>query len=256
MENVWLLTLVIVLFSTVQSVFGVGLLVFGTPTLLLLGCPFEETIAYLLPSSLLISSMQVVEGQKHIGEFRSSILVYCVPCIVVGLALVLSELLIINIKLLVGAILIFSAFTRFKKGLQQALVNLLKRHAKTYLMLMGFVHGISNMGGGLLTIFATALYDDKVRTRATIAYGYLLFAASQIAVLLLVHREAFHVNCLLLAVVALATYLTVGSFIYVKSSRAAYQQFITLFMLAYGVLLISQELWAWLAPVYRSELPV
>ena len=48
---------------------------------------------------------------------------------------------------------------------------------------MGFVHGISNMGGGFLTIFATALYDDKARTRANIAYGYLVFAVSQISVL-------------------------------------------------------------------------
>ena len=62
MQNIWLLTAIVALFSTVQSVFGVGLLVFGTPTLLLLGCSFEETIAYLLPSSALISVMQVVDG--------------------------------------------------------------------------------------------------------------------------------------------------------------------------------------------------
>jgi predicted RND superfamily exporter protein len=112
-------------------------------------------------------------------------------------------------------------------------------------MIMGFVHGISNMGGGLLTIFATALYDDKARTRANIAYGYLVFAISQILVLLFFHMEAFHAACVPLAVVALGVYLTVGNFIYVKSSRAVYQQVITLFMLAYGILLVSQELRAW-----------
>ena len=240
MENNWLLTIIIVLFSTVQSVFGVGLLVFGTPTLLLLGCPFEETIAYLLPSSVLISLMQVMDGRQRIGELRKSIFVYCVPWIVVGLALVLSNVLTFDIKLLVGATLIFSAIARFNKGLQQMLVNVLRRHTKLYLMLMGFVHGISNMGGGLLTIFATALYDDKQRIRANIAYGYLVFAISQILVLLALHMEAFHVTCIPLAIVAWGTYLTVGNFIYVKSSRAVYQQLITLFMLAYGVLLISQ----------------
>ncbi len=245
MQDIWLLTIIIVLFSTVQSVFGVGLLVFGTPTLLLLGCPFEETIAYLLPSSILISLMQAVGGRRHIGELRKSVWVYCVPCIVVGLALVLSKLMTFDIKLLVGVTLIFSAFARFNKGLQEALVKMLKQHTKCYLMIMGFVHGISNMGGGLLTIFATALYDDKARTRANIAYGYLVFAISQILVLLFFHMEAFHAACIPLAVVALGVYLTVGNFIYVKSSRAVYQQLITLFMLAYGVLLVSQELRAW-----------
>ena len=242
MQNIWLLTIIVILFSTVQSVFGVGLLVFGTPTLLLLGCSFEETIAYLLPSSALISLIQVVDGRKHIGELRKSILVYCVPCIVVGLALVLSKLLTFDITLLVGAILIFSAFTRFNKGMQQVLVNILKRYTKLYLMLMGFVHGISNMGGGFLTIFAPALYDDKARTHANIAYGYLVFAVSQIFVLLLFHIEAFQINCVPLAVVALGTYLTVGRFIYLKSSPVVYQRLITLFMLIYGALLISQEL--------------
>ena len=241
MQDIWLLTVIVVLFSTVQSVFGVGLLVFGTPTLLLLGCSFEETIAFLLPSSMLISLMQVVDGRKYLGELRKSILVYCVPFIVLGLALVLSKLLTLDIKLLVGATLIFSAFSRFNKGVQQALVRVLKRYTKLYLMLMGFVHGISNMGGGFLTVFATTLYDDKQRTRANIAYGYLVFAVSQICVLLLFHIEAFHINCVFSAVVALGTYLTVGSFVYVKSSRAVYQQLITVFMLAYGVLLVSQK---------------
>jgi len=241
-ENIWLLTVIVVLFSTVQSVFGVGLLVFGTPTLLLLGFPFEETIAYLLPSSVLISLMQVLEGRKHIGELRNSIFVFCVPFIVLGLVLVLSDLLSFDIKLLVGVTLVFSAFARFNKKLQESLVKVLKQHTKLYLMLMGFVHGISNMGGGLLTIYATALYDDKQRTRANIAYGYLVFAISQILVLLIFHFDAYHIACVPLAIVALATYLTVGNFIYVKSSRAVYQQLITLFMLAYGILLITQEL--------------
>jgi uncharacterized membrane protein YfcA len=240
--DIWLLTVIIVVFSTVQSVFGVGLLVFGTPTLLLLGCPFEQTIAYLLPSSLLISLMQVIDGRKDIGELRTSIFVYCVPFIVAGLALVLSDLLTFDIKLLVGVTLIFFAVARFNRRLQETLVKLLKRHTKLYLILMGFVHGISNMGGGLLTIFATALYDDKERTRANIAYGYLVFAISQILVLLVLHVEAFHLACIPLAIVALVTYLTVGNFIYLRSSRAVYQKLITLFMLAYGVLLISQEL--------------
>ena len=241
-QTLWLLTIIVVLFSTVQSLFAVGLLVFGTPTLLLLGYSFEETIATLLPSSIFISLMQVFYGRKHLGDLRNSILIYCVPCIVVGLALVLTKLLALDIKILVGATLIFSAFTRFHKGAQRVLFNVLQRYTKLYLMLTGFMHGISNMGGGFLTILATTLYDDKERTRANIAYGYLVFAFSQIAVLLLLHAEAFKISCLLLAAVAGGTYLTVGRFVYVRSSRAVYQQGITVFMLAYGVVLVSHQL--------------
>ncbi len=239
MQEFWLLTIIVFIYSTVQSLFGVGLLVFGTPTLLLLGWPFEQTIAYLLPCSVLISLLQVINGRTHIGGLRRDIWLYCVPWIVIGLALVLSKMLAFDMKLLVGATLILTALTRFNQRLQNTLVFVLKRYANLYLMLMGFVHGISNMGGGLLTIFSTTLYDDKERTRANIAYGYLVFAVAQITVLLLLEPTAFNLNCLPLAAVAVATYLTAGNSIYVRSSREVYQQLITTFMVAYGVVLIS-----------------
>ncbi len=50
--------LVVAFFSIVQSLFGVGLLVFGTPTFLLLGASYVESVGYLLPSSLLLSALQ------------------------------------------------------------------------------------------------------------------------------------------------------------------------------------------------------
>lgn len=238
MPDFWVLVFIVFLFSMVQSLFGVGLLVFGTPTLLLLGLSFEETIAYLLPCSVLISLMQAIGGRQYIGELRQQIWIYSVPCIVIGLALVLSRVFAFDIKLLVGVTLILTALSRFNQRFQNALVFILKRYAKLYLMLMGFLHGISNMGGGLLTIFATTLYEDKDRTRANIAYGYLVFAASQIAVLLILNPTVFSIECLPLAAVALVTYLTVGSSIYVRSSRRVYQQLITAFMVAYGIVLI------------------
>jgi hypothetical protein len=59
-----ILVLVVVAFAVLQSVFGVGLLVFGTPTLLLAGFTFAETLGYLLPCSLVISVLQVVVGGR------------------------------------------------------------------------------------------------------------------------------------------------------------------------------------------------
>ncbi|MHC4414067.1 MAG: TSUP family transporter [Planctomycetota bacterium] len=238
----WILIATVFVFSTVQSLFGVGLLVFGTPTLLMLGYPFDETIAYLLPSSVLISLLQVLAGRHHITELRASVPLYCVPFIVIGLALVLSEVVALDMKVLVGAALLLSSMTRFHRRVRLPLARILKRHERPYLMAMGLVHGASNMGGGFLTIFVTTLYDDKERTRANIAYGYLVFALAQIAVLTALHRHVFNMACLVLAAVAAATYLTVGSFAYVKSSRAVYQRLITAFMIAYGVVLIGQRL--------------
>ena len=38
-----------------QSIFGIGLLVFGTPTFLLLGYTFSETLSIVLPISCIVS---------------------------------------------------------------------------------------------------------------------------------------------------------------------------------------------------------
>jgi hypothetical protein len=241
MENYLPMAITVFFFSTVQSLFGVGLLVFGTPTLLLLGYSFVDTIAALLPASLVISLMQAWHGKEYLGELKKSIPLYAVPFIVLGLALVLSKVLVIDVKLLVGVLLVCTAIIRFNAKVQQALAALLKKHTKLYLVLTGFVHGLSNMGGGFLTMLATSIYQDKESTRANIAYGYFVFALSQILVLLALHREAFGLHCLVLATVALLTYRTVGNVIYMKSSQRVYQFLITIFIFAYGVVLIGQR---------------
>ena len=54
---------IVLIFSIVQSIFGVGLLLFGTPTLLLLGVGYEQVLWILLPSSITISLYQVFENK-------------------------------------------------------------------------------------------------------------------------------------------------------------------------------------------------
>lgn len=242
MENYLPMAVTVFFFSTVQSLFGVGLLVFGTPTLLLLGYSFVDTIGALLPASLTISLMQAWHGKEHLGELRKSIPLYAVPFIVLGLALVLTKVFVMEVKLLVGVLLVCTAIIRFNAKVQQALGLVLKKYTKLYLMLTGFVHGLSNMGGGFLTMLATSIYQDKESTRANIAFGYFVFALSQIIVLAALHREAFGVHCVILALIALLTYRTVGNLIYMKSSQRVYQLLITIFIFAYGVVLIGQQL--------------
>ena len=46
--------------ATVVAVFGMGLLVFGTPTLIILDVPFLDCLIHLIPASLTISLLQIV----------------------------------------------------------------------------------------------------------------------------------------------------------------------------------------------------
>ena len=98
------LSLVILLFSVVQSVFGVGLLLFGTPTLLLLEYSYSETLWLLLPCSVTISLIQVVNDYKLI-EAKKRAVYLVIPTLVLGLAFVIIYANGINMTRIVGVLL-------------------------------------------------------------------------------------------------------------------------------------------------------
>ena len=112
MTELYFLVLIVALFSVIQSIFGVGLLLFGTPTLLLLEYSYSETLWLLLPCSLTISLIQVVNDYKLI-EAKKRAVYFVIPTLVLGLGLVLSYLNGINITNFVGVVLILIGITRF-----------------------------------------------------------------------------------------------------------------------------------------------
>ena len=61
----------VVVTAFVQSLFGVGVLLFGTPILLVMGHDFVTTLVTLLPISLSINLVQVV---RHHALHRSQLL--------------------------------------------------------------------------------------------------------------------------------------------------------------------------------------
>ena len=63
-EIIIILTLIVI-----QSVFGVGLLLFGTPSFLVLGYDFANTINILMPVSISISALQFFKSKISDKDF-------------------------------------------------------------------------------------------------------------------------------------------------------------------------------------------
>ena len=174
--------LVVGLFSVVQSVFGVGLLLFGTPTLLLLNYSYVEALWILLPASLTISLTQILYGVQQIhNQWRVYLLT--LPALVAGLVLVVIRSEQFDMSKIVGSALILICLIRFSSRLRNHLTSIIRMHINSYYVGMGVVHGLSNMGGGLLSVLISSLYRDKEEVTANIAHVYAIFAISQIVVL-------------------------------------------------------------------------
>lgn len=232
------LSVVILACSLVQSVFGIGLLLFGTPLLLLLGYPFETALLYLLPCSMTVNLLQVINNRQEIGPFARHIFIYTLPFLMLGLFLVLQFNTRFEIKPLIGGMLLFTGLIRIFPKATQWLNQTLSRGLKPSLAMMGLIHGITNMGGGLLAAIVNTLFNDKKTIRTNIAFGYLLMAASQLTILVLVKKPISTVEGAVLPLISLMTYFLVGNRIFKMSNQIAYQYIMTFLIMLFGMNLL------------------
>ena len=201
--------------SAIQSVFGVGVLLFGTPLLLLLGYDFVESVTVLLPVSLLINLIQIAKDHRSIDrDFYKKVVVYTLPFIVIFLLVVTS--LTIDIGLVVGAFLLFVAAKDYYHQVNKV-INFFVRYEKLYLSVMGAVHGLTNLGGSLLTAIVHSKGYDKRITRVTVAASYATFAASQILTLMV---AGYSVD---MRFSGIGVYLLVGISIFVIMEKLVYR---------------------------------
>jgi uncharacterized membrane protein YfcA len=229
----------IIVFSVVQSVLGVGLLVFGTPTLLLLGNSFETTLSIVLPASIVISSLQVRDGKDIKTVSTKNFNYFALPFLIIGLVLILKAQIKIDLKYIVGTLLIVSGLIKAIPTLSNKLSVIIKKYEKIYLALMGFIHGLSNMGGGLLTVYSSSVNSDKkLETRHTVAYGYLLMGVVQLVTLYILKPNLIHYNALLYIVIAFVSYKLLGSRVFNLTSQKVFNNLITGIILFYGITIL------------------
>lgn len=230
---------VIAVLSVVQSIFGMGVLVFGTPTLLLMGYDFITALGYLLPASLAISLLQVLTAGPNRVSVSRHLYLLCLPGIGIGLWFADSDPFADWVNLLIGGTLLLSALIRFWGPSRRLLTIMLEKHLPAYHLIMGTVHGLTNLGGAMLAILASGANTEKEAIRYTVAYYYLWFCAIQILLLATVmgHHDIF-VSKLPTAIVSAAVYLSVGDRIFLRANNPSFNAALTLFIAVYGAIVL------------------
>ena len=136
--DVLILLLVVSFFTVIQSIFGVGLLIFGTPTLLLMGYSFPETLSYLLPPSIIVSFLQVYKSRNQIVLYRFNVIIYILPMVVIGLLLAMYYFKF-NLHLIIGSMLLLTSLTRFSEMLNKPLESYLSNNYRLGFILTGLI---------------------------------------------------------------------------------------------------------------------
>ncbi len=230
--------LTVVATAIIQSIFGVGVLLFGTPILLLVGYDFINTLSILLPISLAINTLQILKHYQYIDTvFYKNILIYSIPLVVIFLFFVSSSKF--NISLVVGGFLIVVALKSYYPAVQQSLDKLVK-YERSYLAVMGLVHGLTNLGGSLLTAIVHSKQYEKNSTRVNVACSYASFAFFQLMTLVFIGSQfelsfSDHMSFVQLGVIV---FLLTEEIVYTSIDNKKYNQYFAGFLLVSGILLI------------------
>jgi uncharacterized membrane protein YfcA len=231
--------LLILVLAIVQSLFGVGILLFGTPILMLLGYQYQEALLYLLPASAALSWSQVWDMRQYKldGGYRKLFLMICLPCLLLGMWLTQTYDLKIQIKIGITIMLFVAFVLRSSSRLRLRLQRIMRKRLKFALGSMGLIHGLSNMGGSVLTPLVSSLYPEKNKVLAGVSFDYAFMATFQLAVLILMQGHKFFAHYLVGSVISLSVRYLIGKRVFKFTKDVYYQKLINGFILANAIML-------------------
>jgi uncharacterized membrane protein YfcA len=234
--------IIVVITSFIQSIFGVGVLLFGTPLLLLQGYSFIQTVIILLPISLAINLIQISKDFRSIDpDFYKKILLYSVPFVVIFLFVVTRVK--INIGIIIGLFLLVVAVKNHSQRVNH-FIQFLVRYERVYFIIMGTVHGLTNLGGSLLTAIVHGKEYEKNCSRVTIAVSYATFAVFQILTLV-ISGYSFNISFSgigLYLLIGITIFILTEKLVYMDLTNKNYSSSFAAFLLLSGILLCVRSI--------------
>ncbi len=177
-----------------QSIVGIGVLVLGTPFLLILGFSIVEILFILLPISIVTSFLNLIIINSSNNNLKKStykelkkFFIVCIPSIFIGLVLLKLLENYINFKFLVSIVIIFSiVLVNFKDEIKFK-INFFRI---SILSFVGIIHGLTNSGGTLMSL-AFSVNDDKNYARLNTSFFYLVLATFQYFLTIIIFFKEF-----------------------------------------------------------------
>jgi len=222
MSEVSLIYIPIFFLIILQSIAGVGILLVGTPLLLILKLDIISILSILLPISILTSLVNLIIFKLNKEKFKLIIdketkkkfFSICIPSILIGLFFLKQFKELINFNYLVSFI-IFSSIIMINSKRYLNKIN--DKIRIFFLFLVGTVHGLTNSGGSLLSLFLLNL-KNKNQSRYNTTYFYFFLAFLQFIMFLIIFKQKFYLENieLLLFLILLGAFIGNNLTIYIK----------------------------------------
>ena len=194
-----LLTLAICTF--VQGVFGVGILVFGTPILLALDYGYFDVLGILCPTSLGVSFFQIIKA-RQLFSLNLKIKIFSIFGVFTGSALLVIFAVPTSIYAIVAATMFFACLLRFKANFQAKVSKFLHSYSAVFYLTNSVFHGFSNMGGILLVLKNNLETRQQQQALSNTAVMYFIYVVCQIIVIVITgHSSTFFLGVLMSPIV-------------------------------------------------------
>lgn len=175
--------LVIVLFCTlIQNIFGVGILVFGTPLLLALDYDLFVSLGLLLPCSFIVSLIQVFTI-KGASVPATRILFISAIGVAVGVIILNFFAVTSSVYIVTAFAMFFSGLLRVNERFRKLIETILNYKQLQFYLLNGIFHGFSNLGGILLVLKSSVETNHRNQFLVNTAAVYIIYVTCQATVL-------------------------------------------------------------------------
>lgn len=202
-----------------------------------MGIPLDIALGQLLPASIAISLLQMRGEPVPEKPFIRQLFLWCLLPMSVALAVVLRFEWKSNLHLFAAGVLAAYAAVRISPPLKIRAETWVAGHTRLWLIVMGVVHGLSNLGGSLLVILAGSRHRNKEEIRRLIAFCYAAFASVQLVVLWVFSPNAFGPHQLLNAAIAILIFLLAGNRTFRWVTALRFEHALTTFIAFYAVML-------------------
>ncbi len=177
-----------------QSIIGVGVLVLGTPFLLILKFNIVEIFFILLPISIITSLLNLLiinfsnkSLDKSTYKELKKFFIICIPSIFAGLIILKLFNNYLNFKLLVAFVIFFSIALVILKDKIKFRINFFRI---SILSIVGIIHGLTNSGGTLMSL-ALSANNKKNYARLNTSFFYFVLAMFQYFLTTIIFYDKF-----------------------------------------------------------------